>query len=455
MLFISDYLTTTHSSEQGYRGNNSRHPSDPCLVVSEDFGVNNSVYSTRDVASFVNTLRTVIPPPSEFDPNFRNPCWYMHIYIPPKVKKLLRYKSGSLTDSEASYAMSQLFMVKDKKDKKAKVPKSLVCIPGVFFIGFPRSGSSQLYQMMKRNPEIVTGINKEPHWWTRVHFNTKFPHNILSIVRYLMHFQDASHQIASSSPHALAIDASQSTIWDTRETKNLCTIPSLLHSIVPSGKYIVIMRDPVDRLYSDFTYLCQKHWEVKKLKSIPDDYLQNGPELFHHTVELEIREFLQCLTSHRLQVCTHRALYGRESITDNVCGRVRLGISLYYVHVARWLKTIPRDQFLFLRTQDLATDGYRLLSKVWRFLDLPSQSHEDLGDILNSQTNYNPVAHMKALQLRPQTRELLEKFYSEYDHMLARLLNNNAFLWRDTRRVRREREEEERKVENSVLAMEY
>ena len=454
---IPDYDISTHSSDLPRRhGNNSRDPSDHCLVESEDFGVNNSIYSARDIASFVNTLRTVIPPPSDFDPNFRNPCWYMHIYIPQKVKKLLWFKSGSLSDSEASYAMSQLFMVRDKKENKAKVPRSLVCIPGVFFIGFPKSGSSQLYQMMKRNIDIVTGINKEPHWWTRVPFNAKFPHNILSIVRYLMHFQDASHQIATSSPHALAIDASQSTIWDTRETKNLCTIPSLLHSIVPSGRYIVIMRDPVDRLYSDFTYLCEKHWEAKKLKSIPDDYLQNGPQLFHQTAELEIREFRQCLLDHRLEICTHRALYGRESITDNVCGRVRLGISLYHVHVAQWLKIIPREQFLFLRTEDLAADGYGLLTRVWKFLDLPSQTREELEDILSAHTNYNPVAHMKALQLRPDTREMLEKFYSEYDTMLAELLQDQAFLWRDTRQLRKLREEEEeRRVEEVVHAMEY
>ena len=370
---------------------------------------------------------------------------------------MLWYKGGSLTDSEASYAMSQLFMVKDKKEKKAKVPKSLVCIPGVFFIGFPKSGSSQLYQLMKRNPDIVTGINKEPHWWTRVPFNAKFPHNILSIVRYLMHFQDASHHIATDSSHALAIDASQSTIWDTRETKNLCIIPSLVHSIVPHAKYIVIMRDPVERLYSDFTYLCETHWEAQKLKAIPDDYLQNGVDLFHRTAELEIQEFEECLRNHRLQVCTHRALYGRESVTDNVCGRVRLGISLYHVHIAQWLKVIPKDQFLFLRTEDLAADGYELLKRVWNFLSLPSQTREELEHVLNAQTNYSPIAHMKILELRSDTRAMLEKFYSDHNQELARMLNDEAFLWKDTReqRILREAQEEEEMEEQIREAEEY
>ena len=437
--------------------NISADPSDPCLVESTNSEATNSSYSTRDLGNFINTLRTVIPAPADFEPNYRNPCWYMNMYIPQKVKKLLWFsRGGSLSDTEASYVMSQLFMVKDKKDNKAKVPKSLVCIPGVYFIGFPKSGSSQLFQMMKQNPDIVTGINKEPHWWTRVPFHAKFPHNILSIVRYLMHFQDASHQIASDTPHALALDASQSTIWDTRETKNLCILPTLLHSVVPNAKYIVIMRDPVDRLYSDFTYLCEKRWEAQKFKAIPDEYLHNGPELFHQTVELEIREFRECLRDHRLQVCTYRALFGRESVTDNVCGRVRLGIGLYIVHIAQWLQVIPRDQFLFLRTEDLASDSYALLKRVWNFLSLPSQTREDLGDVLNARTNYSPVAHMKILQLQPKTRDMLERFYSDYNRALAEMLDDDAYLWIDTRegRVRRE-QEEERQAADVARVMEY
>ena len=379
------------------------------------------------------------------------------MYIPQKVKKMLWFKGGSLTDNEASYVMSQLFMVKDKKDMKAKVAKSLVCIPGVFFIGFPKSGSSQLFQMMKRNPDIVTGINKEPHWWTRVPFNAKFPHNILAIVRYLMHFQDASHHIAKDNPHALAIDASQSTIWDTRETKNLCILPSVIHSIVPAAKYVVIMRDPVDRLYSDFTYLCEKHWEAQKLKAIPDEYMHNGPELFHKTAELEIREFEECRQTHRLEVCTHRALYGHESITDNVCGRVRLGISLYQVHVTKWLRVIPRDQFLFLRTEDLAVNPYKMLTQVWTFLGLPTQTAEELEEILNSKTNYSNVGHMKVLQLRPETRAMLERFYAQHDQQLAQLLEDEAFLWRDTREQRKlqEAQEEQEAAEALLRAAEY
>ena len=211
----------------------------------------------------------------------------------------------------------------------------------------------------------------------------------------------------------------------------------------------------MDRLYSDFTYLCEKHWEAQKLKSIPDDYLSGGAELFHQTAELEIRDFEECILDHRLQVCTHRALYGHESVTDNVCGRVRLGISLYHVHVAQWLKTIPRSQFIFLRTEDLAADGYRLLTRVWDFLSLPSQTKGELDDILSAQTNYNPVAHMKVLELLPKTRTMLERFYSEHNRALARLLDNDAFLWEDTREQRRQRKvEEEIEVEDVVRMVE-
>ena len=76
---------------------------------------------------------------------------------------------------------------------------------------------------------------------------------------------------------------------------------------------------------------------------------------------------------------------------------------------------------------------------------MPSQSAHELGDILNAQTNYNPIVHMKVLRLRPDTRKMLEDFYSQHNEELARILSDEAFTWRDTARKRAlmEMEEEE------------
>ena len=72
------------------------------------------------------------------------------------------HKGGSLTDTEAAYIMSEMFY-----PDRGMVTKSLVCIPKVFFIGFPRRTSTQLYQTLTRHPQLIGGASKEPDWWTR------------------------------------------------------------------------------------------------------------------------------------------------------------------------------------------------------------------------------------------------------------------------------------------------
>ena len=339
---------------------------------------------------------------------------------------MLFAKAGNLTDKDASIVMSELFLNKDKFGKVG-IPMSLMCIPQVYFIGFPKCGSTQLYNMMTRHPQLIGGMNKEPHWWTRFPFVDRFPHNALAIVSYLFHYQDASTYI-ESHPKALTIDASQSTIWDT-QTQDLCIMPSLISSIVPGAKYIVIMREPVSRLYSDFAYLCERFWERNHFQNVPEDYLKSAPSMFHSAVEAEIKDFKNCLKTSPLDVCTHYAVRGREEVTG--CGRARLGISLYYVHVARWLKVIPRAKLLFLRTEGLARDPYSLMEEVWQFLDLPIQRAEEMGDVLYEHRKTNQLSHMKSLQMRNQTKKMLREFFQPYNEELAKLLQDDRFLWTD------------------------
>ena len=46
------------------------------------------------------------------------------------------------------------------------------------------------------------------------------------------------------------------------------------------------------------------------------------------------------------------------------CKGPRIGLSLYYFHIVRWLNILPRDHILFLRTEDFLTDPYTAMKKV-------------------------------------------------------------------------------------------
>ena len=415
-------LESRHLLDRDHSMTKSWNP-DTCIV-----GHNISKQDTHRLDNFVSTLRTIIPSPEGFLKEFRNPCWYMQLSISQKITRLLLLKGTSLTEAEASSIMSEIFQQQDRQGKKVE-KKTLVCIPKVFFIGFPRSGSTQLFKMLVKHPKVIPGFNKEPHWWTRFPFTAKFPLNAVAIIRYLVHFREASQQIADDS-NSLTIDGSQSTIWDTRYTHNLCLLPSLISSILPMAKYIVIMREPIDRLYSDFTYLCEVYWEDNDVKTIPNSFLKTAPEVFHKAAAAEIRDFKACLENSSVDICTHYASSG-SAIADSSCGRVRLGISLYYVHISRWLKTIPKESFHFVRMENMAADPYAILQSTWRFLNVPSQTADQLQDILHEHKNSNYISQMKSMTMKLKTRAMLQEFFQPYNERLAEVLDNRAFLWED------------------------
>lgn len=371
----------------------------------------NNKTSSSALRILYNTLHTVVPAAKDFLPQFTNPCWHMknsHLHA-STAKHII--KANISNPSVAAKIANELYQVNSD---------TLICLPSVYFIGFPRSGSTQLYKMLLKHPDLQGGYNKEPHWWTKTRFNSKFPQNVLSVVQYLMHYLGGSQQV-SNHPNTLLIDGSQSTIWDTRTTGNPCALPHLISGLVPTARFIVLMRHPVERLFSDMMYLCENTW---KNKTSP--LAANGIDVFLENARLEIMAFERCLLHDNLASCTHHALSGYHSSNlQKRCGRVRLGISLYHVHIQRWLNVIPREQFLFLKTDDLARDPLQVLKRVWSFLEIPEQSQDELRDILHD--------HMHGTQqhtddiLHKQRFGFVSKFFEPHNLQLAELLQDHDF----------------------------
>ena len=354
---------------------------------------NGSRINTSLLQMYTSQLKTAIPSLNKLDHTYKGPCWRTDEY---------RSETPAFIDNGQNSSKTHL-----------------VCLPQVYFMGFPKSGSTQLYSMMMKHPHIKGGESKEPHWWARMAF--LYPKHVLDISRYISHFQPIFKYLEQNQD-TLLVDGSQSTIWDTRETGNLCYLPQLFAELFPNAKYIVLMRDPTERLYSDFNFMCSIESSIKGAKNLPFEYQTNSTQFFHELVLDEIAALEECLETRSLEHCTHHRL-GNDQL---LCGPVRLGISLYHVHIKRWLREVPREQFLFLRTDDMATDPYKLLEKIWSFLGVEPQGEEDLQDILHQHSYHQtdiPNYMTKA------TESILKKFFQPHNDALAKLLGDDGFRW--------------------------
>ncbi|GFN84158.1 sulfotransferase [Plakobranchus ocellatus] len=220
--------------------------------------------------------------------------------------------------------------------------------------------------------------------------------------------------------HAITGDASVSTLWSNDDwwknpencglTEPRYTNAHHVHKLLPHARIIVILRNPVDRLYSDFLYF-QKQ--------------DKAQDLFHSSAQKAIASLSQCLDTLSIRSCVYNYTVSSKS-------RARLRIGLYSVYLNEWLSVFPRDQILVIRLEDYSAKPLTTIRQVNKFLGLKSLSEEEAEDVLEKPVfNRRRASDKKLGKMLPETRDLLKQFYRPYNVELARLLQDERFLWED------------------------
>ena len=328
-------------------------------------------HCSKDVQSYTSYTEEVlqallkfIPRPSQLDKTRAASCWYSNIDLSPLMKY---WKSRSLTyrlskwnfqfDSD-KYAESVYNQTLAGKQKK------LFCIPNVYFGGPPKCGSTQLYNLLVTHPLLQGPLSKEPNWWARrVHYIVEkdvHPYKELSVLGYLAQFSTLT-KCASKSPSCLGIDASTSLFSDDISHYGICELPHLFREIIPNAKFIVILRNPTSRLYSEYWYTLPKQVKNTGL---------SGPKVFHELVEKQIQHFNQCMRKYdNGMVCIKQQVaFDWQNITIS---NHHIIYGLYYINIRKWLDVFPKENFIFVRSEDLHDNPRKVIGSIWKFLGLP------------------------------------------------------------------------------------
>ena len=370
----------------------------------------------EDRSEFYNILaamRVLIP--KKFDSKFKNPCWYSSFSMPMLKGKVDKFYNESVSLYDLMNFNKQ---------------KTLQCLPYFYIAGFPRSGTTAVYGLISHHPQFTEPTHKEVHWLTHSEFNPVFPENLKSVMRYIYHFHHAAREIEQNA-NLVTCDASASTLWDvffhSPNQISGCETPLLLSYILPDARYVVVLRNPLERLYSEFWYHCGTDYRIKQV-------IRNGPRMFHQLVEQSLDSFITCKSQHSALQCLHlwemRPEKGR-------CNSVKIHASLYYLHIIKWFSVMPRKHFFFIKSEDLFHDPREILTKLSEFLDLPPISNQTILDNLlqkfneSSNQNAHKEYHDQSTALLDETKLLLNNFFQPYNRKLANLLQDNRFLWDD------------------------
>jgi len=258
-------------------------------------------------------------------------------------------------------------------------------LPDFLILGVEKGGTSSLYNYLLQHPSVFSASTKEINYfnkyydrgldWYRVcfpfKFNKSFTKNLLqknfltgeASVRYFDY------------PHA----------------------PERIKQVLPSLKFIILLRNPVDRAYS-------QHSMVSR----------GGNE------KLTFEQAIQC-ENDRTEKEYEKMKNDKNYYSDLYFRHAYLERGIYVDRLKRWMNIFPKKQFLILDSKDFFENPSMIYLKTLEFLNLPKielKKYEVRG-----RKNENS-------KIDPNLREQLIEFFRPHNKRLYEFLGVN-YHWDD------------------------
>lgn len=191
-------------------------------------------------------------------------------------------------------------------------------IPNFFILGAPKAGTTSLFDYIKQHPEVFPSSHKETQFFFKEELYEK-GHEF-----YLDRFFDGAENYLLKGECTPAYLSNPETVAPR--------IKNLLDS--RSAKFIVILRDPVKRAWSNY--------------------------LHRRRVFAEEKTFDRALKNEENRL--------KKDKSNFSCYYY---VGLYGLHLSKWFEYFPKEDFLILNFDELKEDE-KLLKKVFAFLGIDS-----------------------------------------------------------------------------------
>lgn len=280
-------------------------------------------------------------------------------------------------------------------------------LPNFLIIGAPRSGTTHLYHGLRQHPEVFMSDFKEPMFFA--YEGNPQPSVIHDRESYEALFQGADVQQARGEASTLYLYSP--------------VAPENIQRTIPDARLIAILRNPVDRAFSQYTF--QRFLKTEPL------------ETFEEALDAE---------SERLQ--------------DPIPFHLYRPVGLYSAQIKRYQDRFPSHQLLWLLQDELEREPERIFQQIFRHIsvnpdfapDLRHRTnasgvpeHESLFRAIKSAgraikrflpekvaVSLSGTAHETLLQrrqMRPETKRALLAYFHEDIEATAELIGRDLSHW--------------------------
>ncbi|MGK7952253.1 MAG: tetratricopeptide repeat protein [Xenococcaceae cyanobacterium] len=318
-------------------------------------------------------------------------CYQQAIDKQPNFFLPYVYLGDSLTaKNDLARAISYYHMAGEKK-LLAKYPElresqydlDKVKQPNFIIIGAGKSGTSSLYEYICSHPQVISSLKKE------LRFFSYKPNFKKGVDWYLSHF--------SPIPKGKNLITGEATPgyfgWDVQES---------IYNSFPNIKLIAILRNPVDRAFSQYN-----HW------------IRNGIERrsFQEAVTAEIEKLekvfdsIDILDLKKIETIKEICRQVRKGNSKEKTGYLWEGLYVYFLH--KWTSYFSKEQLLVIKSEDFYARPEIEMKKVFAFLGLPDYQ-------LPQYKKYNAG---KYSSIDEQLYNRISKFFKPHNQRLEEYLN--------------------------------
>ncbi|MGB3404819.1 MAG: tetratricopeptide repeat protein [Microcoleaceae cyanobacterium] len=249
--------------------------------------------------------------------------------------------------------------------------------PNFLIIGVMKCGTTALYDYIIQHPKVISSVVKEINTDGLAQKSQKFKINRDYYLSFFPPIPENSDYITG--------EASPTYI-------HVSNTPKLVSNYFPHAKIMVILRNPVKRLISQYHFFVKKSKEMRSLEQI---------------LESEFKILSKEKDFHK--------------ITDEYARTNRwfLAHGLYVYFLEKWMSIIPKEQFLIVKSEDLSQSPATVMSQVFQFLDVP-----EYDSIQFPQKNKGTYSS----KINPDLLARLQDFYRPHNQRLEEFLGRK-FDW--------------------------
>lgn len=238
--------------------------------------------------------------------------------------------------------------------------------PDFLIIGAQKAGTTSLYNYLIQHPNVLPAGQKEVHFFD-LNYDKGTPW-------YFNHFPNV---LKKKSRHAQIGEATPYYLFHPLAAERSS-------NILPRVKLIVLLRDPIDRAYSQYYMTKRKGNELRSF----EEAIENELEVMEKEEKKIISTQFYNSVLHQRYSYLSRGLYARQ--------------------LKRWLDRYPQENFLFLQSELLRANTLEVYQQVLSFLGLPYWPNVDFSHLHTG--NYP--------RIKPETQNSLQDFYAPYNEEL-------------------------------------